>query len=77
MDFAILVDHRVKINESEKRDNFMDLAREQKKKPVEYKGDRDTNCNLCDWNGPQKLVKGVGTIGNKRTCGDHPNYSIG
>ena len=30
MDFAVLVDHRVKIKENEKRDNYLDLARELK-----------------------------------------------
>ena len=32
MDFAIPVDQRVKIKENEKRDKFLDLARELKKK---------------------------------------------
>ena len=31
MDFAIPVDHRVMIKESEKRDKYLDLARKQKK----------------------------------------------
>ena len=41
MDFAVPVDHRVKIKESEKKDE----------------GDGNTNCNWCTWNGPQKLGK--------------------
>ena len=31
VDFAILADHRVKLKESEKRDKYLDLAREVKK----------------------------------------------
>ena len=31
MDFAVLVDHRVKLKECEKRDMYLDLARELKK----------------------------------------------
>ena len=70
VDFVILADHRVKLKESEKRDK-LDLARELKKL-----------CNikvtlisivigvLCTF------TKGTGGIGNKRTNGDHPNYSI-
>ena len=30
MDFAVPADHRVKIKEGEKRDNYLDLARELK-----------------------------------------------
>ena len=32
VDFAGPADHRVKLNESEKRDKYLDLARKQKKK---------------------------------------------
>ena len=31
MDFAIPVDHKVKLKESEKKDNYLDLARKLKK----------------------------------------------
>ena len=31
MDFAVPADHRVKLKESEKRDMYLDLARELKK----------------------------------------------
>ena len=31
VDFAVLVDHRVKLKESEKKDKYLDLARELKK----------------------------------------------
>ena len=31
MDFAVMADHRIKLNESEKKDKYLDLARELKK----------------------------------------------
>ena len=31
VDFAVLTDHRIKLKESEKRDKYLDLARELKK----------------------------------------------
>ena len=37
-------DHRVKQKESEKRDEYLDLAREMKK-IMEYESDGNTNCN--------------------------------
>ena len=43
---------------------------------MEHKGDCDTNCNWCAWYNPQRLGKGTVKFGNKRTSGDHPNYSI-
>ena len=46
-DFAVpakLEDHRVKIEENEKRNRYQDLARELKKS---MEGDGDTNCNCC------------------------------
>ena len=41
--FAVLVDHWVELNESEKRDNYLDLARELKK----HKSDSEPNSNWC------------------------------
>ena len=40
-DFAVPVNHRIKIKESEK---YLDLDREVKK-TIEYEGDGDINCN--------------------------------
>ena len=58
MDFAILADHRVKLKESEKRDNYLDLARELKK-TMKHEGDGDTNCNWCSQHTHQRIVKGL------------------
>ena len=38
--------HRVTLNESEKKDKYLDLAQEQKK-TVEHESDFNTNCNWC------------------------------
>ena len=44
----------MKIKESEKRDKYLDLAREQKK-TVEHEGGGDTNCCWSAWNALHKL----------------------
>ena len=43
MDFTVLVDHRVKIKESETINKYYDFAKELKKKALEYEGDGDTD----------------------------------
>ena len=45
MDFAILVDHREKTKESQKRDKYLDLARVLKTKAGEHEGSGSTNHN--------------------------------
>ena len=76
VDFAVTVDDRVKLKESEKRYKWLDLAREQKKKTMELESDSDTNCNWCVRYSHHRIGSGSGGLGNKRTCGDHPNYRI-
>ena len=44
VDFAVPADHRIKLKEFEKKDKYLDLARELKK-TVEHAGDNYTNCN--------------------------------
>ena len=47
VDFAVPADHRIKLKECEKKDKYLDLARElKKKKTVEHAGDNYTNCNF-------------------------------
>ena len=48
VDFAVPADHRVKFNESEKKDKYLYLARELKK-TKNCESDGDTNCNRCSW----------------------------
>ena len=43
---------------------------------MEHEHDSDTNCNCCAWNDPQSIGKGTRRLGNKRTRGNHPDYSI-
>ena len=47
-DFAVPADHRIKLKECEKKDKYLDLARELKK-TMEYEGDNYTNCDWCFW----------------------------
>ena len=43
---------------------------------INHDSDSNTDYNWCTWNGRQRLGKGTGKSGNRRTCRDHPNYSI-
>ena len=64
----------VKMKENEKRDKYLDLARELKK-AVEREGDDDTNTNWHTWNSPQRLGKGTERVETERKNRDHPDYS--
>ena len=50
MDFAVPTDHRVNLKENEKKDKYIDLARELKK--LEHESDVYTNCDY------KRLLKG-------------------
>ena len=71
VDFGLLVDVRVEIKESEKRNKYLDLAREQKKM-WNMKVTVITICSWCDWNGLQRIRR----IGNQRKNRDYTDYSI-
>ena len=43
---------------------------------MEHEGNDDTNCGWCTWDNPQRIGKGTGRLGNKRTSRDHPGNSI-
>ena len=43
---------------------------------MEHESDADTNSNWCVRYSHQKIGKGIGGLENKRTSGDHPNYTI-
>ena len=49
VDFDVPADHRIKLNECEKKDKYLDTARELKK-TMEHADDNYTNCNRCAWN---------------------------
>ena len=50
VDFAVPADHGIKLKECEKRDKYLDLARELKK-TMEHEGDNYINCDWCFWHG--------------------------
>ena len=75
MDFAVSADHRVKLKESEKKDKYLELARELKN-TGEYDSGSHTNCNWYIWCSHQRIGTRTGGLGNKRTSRDRPNYSI-
>ena len=74
MDFAVPADHRVRLNENEKIDKYLDLAWELKI-TMKHESNSDTNCNWYLWYSHQRIGTMSGGLGNKRS-GDHPNYSI-
>ena len=43
---------------------------------MEHEGDNYTSRDWCFWYSYQRIIKGTGGLGNKRTVGDHPNYYI-
>ena len=45
-DFAVPADHRINMKESEKKDQYLDLARELKK-AVKHESDDCANCDWC------------------------------
>ena len=47
VNFAVPANHRIKLKECEKKDKYLNLAREFKKKKKEHKGDDCTNCDWC------------------------------
>ena len=47
-DFVVPADHRIKLKEYQKKDKYLDLARELKK-TVEHEGDNYTNCDWYFW----------------------------
>ena len=47
MDFAVPADYTIKV--SEKKDKYLDLAREFKKKTMEHEDDDYTNRDWCIW----------------------------
>ena len=75
VDFAVPADHRINLKESEKKDKYLDLARELKKL-----------CNMKVTIVPivigalgtvtKGLLKGLEDLGSWRTGRDYPNYSI-
>ena len=72
VDFAVLGDHRIKLKECEKKDKYLDLVRELKK----LWNMKVTIIPIMIGSRQQRIIKGTGRLGNKRTSGDYPNYYI-
>ena len=58
MDFTVPADNRVKLNESEKKDKYPDIARELQKKCGTW-SDSEISCNWCTRYSHQGLTEGV------------------
>ena len=43
---------------------------------MEHEGDNYINRNWCFVYSHQRIIKGTGGLGNKKTSGDHPNDDI-
>ena len=75
VNLAVPADHRIKLKECEKKDNYLDLARELKKLwnmqvtiiPIVIGAFGTVT---------EGLLKGTGGLGSWWTSGDHPNYYI-
>ena len=75
VNFAVAADHRIKLKECEKKDKYLDLARELKKLwnmqvtfiPIVIGAFGTVT---------KGLLKGLEDLEVGRTCGDHPNNSI-
>ena len=77
VDLAVSAEHRVKLNECEKRDKYADLAKELKKKTtLEHESDNYTNCNWYYWYSNRRIGMETGGLGNNGSGGDHSNYCI-
>ena len=50
VEFFLPADHRIKLKECEKKDIYLDLARDLKKN-MEHEGNNYTNCDWCLWHG--------------------------
>ena len=61
--FAVQADQKIKLNENEKKDKYIDLARELKK-TMEPESDVYTNCNWYSWYRHRKIKKGTGGFEN-------------
>ena len=75
VDFAVPVDHRVKLKENEKKNKYLDLARDFTK-TVKHESNVYINYFWWSWYSHRRIIKVTGGLGNKRRSGDHSNYTI-
>ena len=74
MNFTVPADHKANLKEGEKKDKYLKPCY-RTEKSMEYESDSDTNSNRRTWYSHQKIGKGTGGLGNKRTSEDYLNYS--
>ena len=72
VDFAVTVDHRVKIKDDEKGDQFLTIAREQKM----LQNIKVIEIITCTCNDPQRFGNGTGRVVTQKTNWNYPDYSI-
>ena len=75
MDFAVPEDQRVKIKESEKRNKYLDFAKELKNKQTAEREGDGVIVIVTTENIPQSCQR-AGRVRNKRKNGSNLNYSI-
>ena len=66
VDFVVLADHRINLKEGEKKDKYLDLAREFKK-TVEQESNDCANCDWCVRHSNKRIIKRPGGLGSWRT----------
>ena len=71
MNFAVPADHKVKLKESEKKDKYLDLARELNKL-----WNMKVTVIPIEINALSTVTKGTGGLGSWKTSGDYLNYCI-
>ena len=76
MDFAVLTDHRIKLKENEKRDKFLDFAREIKKNLWNMKETVIPIMIISLGTVTKGLIQGVEGLEINRRVERNPNYSI-
>ena len=54
VEFAVPADHRIKLKENEKKDKYLNLARELK--TMEHESDNYTNHDWCFWYSHQRII---------------------
>ena len=70
-----MVNHKLKLKDIKKNDNYLDLA-EELKTNVKHESDSYTNCNWCSSYTHKRVGSGTDGLGNKKMRCNNPNYSI-
>ena len=74
VDFSVLADHKVKLKESEKKENYLDLTRELKWKLLNMKVTVIPIVISALGTVSKRISRRAEEVGYKRTNDDNPNY---